>query len=171
MPTSARITAFADIIRTQLPAGATILEIGAGDGALATVLTKHGYDVTAIDPKPRDGFPAVPASFEDFERDAPFDCVAAQLVIHHAHDLDAFVAKMARLTKPGGIVAIDDYGWERSDDAAFRAARTDLHPSTAVLRALDRHLTRVAYADHAYGDDPAAGDRIAFTYLGTPAPG
>ncbi len=52
---------------------------------------------------------------------------------------------MVWLTMPNGIVAVDDYGWERSDDAEFRADRADLHTSSDMVAALDRALERIFY--------------------------
>jgi len=75
---------------------------------------------------------------------------------------------MVRVVKPGGIVAIDDYGWERHDDEAFRADRAGLHTSEAMLAALDRVLVRIHYRDHAYFEDGAGDDTVAFTYIGKP---
>jgi len=94
------------------------------------------------------------------------------LVLHHAADLEATVAKMADVLAPEGIVAIDDYGWERLDDdspeaTAWRKDREDLHTSASMLAALDRAFERTHYHDHAYLDDGRGSDRIAFTYVGT----
>lgn len=169
MNASPRIASFAKTIVELTPDGASILEIGVGDGELARELAMSGRRVLGIDRNPRGSFPAIATSFEEYEAgNARFDCVVAQLVLHHAADLAAFVAKMLRLTKPGGIIAVDDYGWERSGDEAFRADRADLHTSETMLDALDRDFDRVLYRDHAYFDDGAGHDEIAFTYIGKP---
>jgi 2-polyprenyl-3-methyl-5-hydroxy-6-metoxy-1,4-benzoquinol methylase len=164
-----RIDNFAETIVTHLTDVGDILEIGAGDGALATALVAAGHRVVAIDRSPREGFPALATSFEAYDAgEARFDAVVAQLVLHHADDLDAFIAKMAALTKPNGIVALDDYGWERSDDEHFRAERKDLHTSEHMLAALDGAFVRLLYRDHAYSDEGAGTDRLGFTYVGRP---
>jgi 2-polyprenyl-3-methyl-5-hydroxy-6-metoxy-1,4-benzoquinol methylase len=164
-----RTTVFAKVIRKHVPANSKILEIGAGEGALATSLTEAGHRVVALDPNPRGGFPVIATTFEEFEADRDrFDCVVAQYVLHHASDLDGFIAKMARLTRPDGIIAIDDYGWERSDDAQFRADRADLHTSEKMLELLDRTFSRISYEDHAYAPDVSDDDRLAFFFVGKP---
>jgi 2-polyprenyl-3-methyl-5-hydroxy-6-metoxy-1,4-benzoquinol methylase len=165
---STRILRFSDIICSYLTSPGRVLEIGAGDGSLATHLMNAGHQVIAIDRKPRPTFPAIETTFEDYSDREPFDCVLAQLVLHHAGDLEQFIAKMVRLTKAGGIIAIDDYGWERSEDRAFRDDRRDLHTSTRMIAALDRALHCLRYEDHAYSLDGDGSDTLAFTYLGMP---
>lgn len=166
-PKGPRIDAFAAIILQQMPAPARVLEIGAGEGELAEQLTAAGYGVVALDQTLRSRFPIVESSFEQY--DAPpesFDCIVAQLVLHHAEDLDATLQKTERLLRRGGIVAVDDYGWERSDDPAFRAGRSDLLTSETMLDALRARFDEVLYEDHAYFDEGAGTDRLGFTFIG-----
>lgn len=148
-----RIDRFADVVAKRLPAGARILEIGAGDGILAERLAK-AYDVTAIDRKPRGTFPAT------------FDAIVAQLVLHHVDDLGAALEKVSRLLRRGGFIAVDDYGWERSDDPEFRADRSDLLTSETMLAALRDQFNEAFYADHAYFDEGLGSDRLGFTFVG-----
>ena len=161
-----RIERFADVVAERLPSGARILEIGAGDGVLAERLAK-AYDIVAIDRKPRGTFPTVEASFEDYEASpATFDAIVAQLVLHHVDDLDAALEKVSRLLRRGGFIAIDDYGWERSDDPEFRADRSDLLTSETMLAALRAKFNETYYADHAYFDEGLGDDRLGFTFVG-----
>lgn len=163
-----RVAQFADALLRHLPERSRVLEIGAGEGLLASRLAAAGHDVVALDTDLRSTFAIVESSFEDY--DAPpqsFDCIVAQLVLHHAADLDAMVDKIARLLKAGGLIAIDDYGWERSDDPSFRAERSDLHTSGAMLAALRARYDELSYADHALLNDGAGDDELAFTFLGT----
>jgi SAM-dependent methyltransferase len=169
---SHRVEAFAALLLTQLAPKSRILEIGCGAGELAALLIAAGHDVVAIDRKPRPEFPVPPVSFEDFDAaGAGFDCVIALLVLHHVEALDAMLDKVVAVLAPGGIVAVDDYGWERlaertAEDRAWREHRQDLHPSTVMLAALDRVLDRRFYYDHAYFDEGLGTDRLAFTYFG-----
>ncbi|HKE35989.1 MAG TPA: class I SAM-dependent methyltransferase [Candidatus Baltobacteraceae bacterium] len=165
-----RIERFAAIVGDRLPAGATVLEIGAGDGLLAEQLAQR-YDVVAIDRKQRGKYRVIEVAFEDYEAvPASFDAVVAQLVLHHVDDIDAVLEKMSRLLRPGGFVAIDDYGWERSDDAAFRSDRADLHTSKTMLAALRARFDEALYGDHAYFDEGRGDDRLGFTFVGSPKP-
>jgi 2-polyprenyl-3-methyl-5-hydroxy-6-metoxy-1,4-benzoquinol methylase len=163
-----RIDDFKAVLTMFVPAGGRVLEIGAGEGLLAQTLARAGYQVTALEPRPRGGaFPVVASSFEAFE--APggsFDCVCAQLVLHHIADLPATLEKIASLLRPGGVLAIDDYGWERSEDAAFRADRADLHTAETMLPALRAASDEIYYADHAYFDEGAGTDKLGFTFVG-----
>lgn len=164
---SERASRFAGVISAHLAAGSTILEIGAGEGGLATLLASAGHRVVAIDPKPRGAFPTIATTFEEYDAGSDrFDCVAAQFVLHHAADLDRFLGKMALLTRPDGIVAIDDYGWERSGDAAFRAERADLHTSHTMLERLERSFDRIFYEDHGYSWEGYSDSRLAFIFVG-----
>lgn len=162
-----RIEAFAEIIARYIPEQAAILEIGAGEGELAQRLCRAGHTVTAIDPQLRSLYPIVESSFEAYQAEGrSFDCIVAQLVLHHAADLDGMLDKMAALLAPAGIVAIDDFGWERSEDAGFRQERSDLHTAQAMLPALRERFGEVYYADHAYFEEGAGTDLLGFTFIG-----
>ena len=162
-----RAARFAAAIARHVRGGSDILEIGAGEGSLATLLASAGHRVVAIDPQPRGAFPTIATTFEEYDPGADrFDCVAAQFVLHHAADLEAFVAKMARLAGPNGIVAIDDYGWERSGDATFRAERSDLHTAEKMLEILDRSFDRIFYENHGYSWEGYSDSRLAFIFMG-----
>lgn len=165
-----RIAQFAAEILARIPPAADVLEIGAGEGLLAAQLAAAGCSVTAIDTNLRSIFPIVETSFESYDPgERRFDCVAMQLVLHHVDDIEETLAKVCRLLKPGGVIAVDDYGWERSDDPAFRAERQDLHASEAMLSALRRHFRELEYYDHAYFEDGGGDDRLAFMFLGVPS--
>lgn len=177
-----RLHSLAQQIGNRLPPGSSILEIGAGDGQLAQLLTDAGYRVVAIDREQRSAFPTIVTGFESYDPGgARFDCIAAALVLHHLGDLEATLGKIRALLEPGGLVAIDDYGWERIDENAarrhwgdawqdemqtWRAERADLHRSDAMLQALNRHFTQLSCSDHAYFDDGQGSDTLAFTYFG-----
>jgi GrpB-like predicted nucleotidyltransferase (UPF0157 family) len=162
-----RIESFTQLLAQYLPQHARVLEIGAGEGLLAARLAAAGHDVVAIDTQLRSTFPIVESSFEDFGAAAQsFDCVVAQLVLHHAADLEAMLDKIVHLLKPDGLIAIDDYGWERSDDPQFRADRSDLHTSETMLAALRLRFAQLSYADHAHINDGAGNGRLGFTFIG-----
>ena len=119
---SARIESFAKQILQAIPKGAKVLEVGAGEGELARTLATAGYEVIAVDREQRSTFPTLICDFADYDAAGDtFDCVVASLVLHHAPDLEQMLVKMRALLKPGGIVAIDDYGWEILDEAEARA--------------------------------------------------
>ncbi len=166
---SKRIERFGRLLLERLPPGARVLEIGPGDGALATMLAEAGHRVIAIDRRPRGAFPAVEGDFDAYDFGGErFDCITAMLVLHHAPDLRATLAKIDALLAPNGFVAFDDYGWERhpAPTDEWRADREDLLTSVAVIEALDATFARALYRDHAYLDDGEGTDSMAFTYVG-----
>ncbi|MFL0294144.1 class I SAM-dependent methyltransferase [Mycobacterium sp. SMC-18] len=98
-----------------ITAGAKVLDVGCGPGALTARLLTAGAEVAAIDPSPpfvdaiQKRFPALDARLgtaEELPYDtATFDAALAQLVVHFMTDPVAGIRQMARVTRPGGIVA------------------------------------------------------------------
>lgn len=163
-----RIDAFAGLLLGMLPPRSPVLEIGAGEGLLARALASAGHEVVALDKALRSTFAVREVPFEEYDAPArSFTCVAAQLVLHHVSGLHAMLEKAAALLEPGGILAIDDYGWERSADEAYREQRRDLHTSMQMLTALRERFDETLYIDHEHVRDPA-GTPLGFTFIGTP---
>jgi SAM-dependent methyltransferase len=113
---SASVTAF---VRACLPSPpARVLEVGAGDGRLATLLGEWGYDVLAIDPAASVAH-VVPVSLLDVSADdQSFDAAVAVVSLHHVEPLPASCRKLADLVRPGGLLVIDEFDVERFDAAA-----------------------------------------------------
>jgi SAM-dependent methyltransferase len=155
------------------PRPARVLEIGCGCGDLARALADEGFAVTAIDPHAPDGDVFQAVSLEDFANPEPFDAVIAIRSLHHIHDLEGAVEKMAQLLRPGGRIVIHEHAWERLDHDTARwyldqrtahghdhgAPATaedcirqwnqdhcDLHTSAAMLAALESHFTQLYFA-------------------------
>jgi SAM-dependent methyltransferase len=94
-----------------------VLDVGCGPGALTAELVKRlgSSAVSAVDPSEsfveaaRERFPDVTvdrASAEDLPFPADtFDAALAQLVVHFMQDPVAGLRDMARVTRPGGVVA------------------------------------------------------------------
>ena len=110
-----------------LEPGQRALDVGCGPGALtARLVDLLGPDhVAAIDPSEsfvsaaRERFPAVDvrlgyAEELPFAADA-FDAALAELVVHFMSDPVAGLREMARVTRPGGVVAA--CVWDMSSDA------------------------------------------------------
>jgi SAM-dependent methyltransferase len=136
-PLGAELTALIGPTRGQ-----RALDVGCGPGALtAQLVSRLGADaVSAIDPSGSfvaaalARFPALDVRQGSAERlpypDREFDLTLAQLVVHFMTDPAAGLSEMARVTKPGGVVAacVWDYGGERSPLSAFWRAAHDLDP-------------------------------------------
>jgi SAM-dependent methyltransferase len=145
-------------VRASLPPPPLrVLEVGAGDGALAASLADAGYDVLAIDPAGGRGVTPL-ALHQVSEPPASFDAAAAVVSLHHVEPLEESCRRLAELVAPGGLLVVDEFDVERLDETAAgwwiakgRAAgherpheaselvalmREHLHPVSGLLRAL-----------------------------------
>ena len=123
--------------------GDRALDVGCGPGALTARLveTVGAGAVSAIDPSEpfvracRDRFPDVDvraAAAESLPFAAQtFDVVLAQLVVHFMREPVAGLSEMARVTRPGGIVAtcVWDHSGDRGPLSGFWTAVHDLDPA------------------------------------------
>jgi SAM-dependent methyltransferase len=108
-PLAPRFVAFAGVAPGQ-----HVLDVGCGPGALTAELARRGT-VTAVDPSEsfvaaaRARHPDVDvrrAAAEELPfEDGTFDAALAQLVVHFMADPVAGLREMARVTRPGGVVA------------------------------------------------------------------
>jgi SAM-dependent methyltransferase len=123
-------------------AGQRVLDVGCGPGALTARLVHQlgSRGATAIDPSAsfvatiRDRFPAISVYRGVAERlpfaDGTFDCALAQLVVQFMTDPVRGLAEMARVTRPGGLVAacVWDHAGAGGPLAAFWQAVRDVDP-------------------------------------------
>ena len=122
--------------------GQRVLDVGCGPGVLTAQLAARigAAGVVAIDPSPpfveaaRHRIPGVEVhegSAEDLPfPDDDFDLTVAQLVVHFMSDPVAGLAEMARVTRPGGLVAANvwDHAGVSGPLTAFWRAVRDLDP-------------------------------------------
>jgi SAM-dependent methyltransferase len=131
-------------------AGQRVLDVGCGPGALTEELVRRvgAESVAAADPSEpfvaaaRERNPGVdvrqaPAEKLPFE-DGEFDAALAQLVVHFMQDAVAGIREMARVTRPGGVVAASvwDLGGERAPVSPFWVAARRLKPTAQDEAAL-----------------------------------
>jgi ubiquinone/menaquinone biosynthesis C-methylase UbiE len=131
---SPQLAEFAGVERGQ-----RALDVGSGPGALTGELVARlgAGAVAAVDPSQsfvealRERLPGVDAQLAAAERlpfpDGAFDVALAQLVVHFMADPVGGLREMARVTRPGGVIAacVWDHAGERTPLAVFwRAART-----------------------------------------------
>lgn len=123
-------------------AGQRVLDVGCGPGALTGELVRRvgGEAVTAVDPSAtfvtaaKARHPAVEvlrASAEDLPfDDGVFDAALAQLVVHFMADPVAGLRELARVTRPGGVVAacVWDHAGDRTPLAVFWHGARELDP-------------------------------------------
>lgn len=107
-----------EYIKNNVPAAASILDLGAGEGALSARLSDMGYIITAAD-KDASNFKLKSVPFEsvDFDsleamdrfvsaRQLMFDVVLGVEVIEHVEDQWKYVRQLLSMAKPGGLILI-----------------------------------------------------------------
>ncbi|WP_082373523.1 bifunctional 2-polyprenyl-6-hydroxyphenol methylase/3-demethylubiquinol 3-O-methyltransferase UbiG [Nocardia sp. NRRL S-836] len=105
------------------PAPARVLEAGCGRGALAAALAELGHDVTGVDRNAEMAAAARERGVDVLHADlldvsGEYDVVLFTRSLHHAEDLDALLTHAVTLLAPGGRLVVEEFGWERVDQAA-----------------------------------------------------
>jgi ubiquinone/menaquinone biosynthesis C-methylase UbiE len=123
--------------RTHLDGSQTVVDVGTGTGFVAAGLASQSARVIALDNSAGMldvaranldslGVRNVDLGEADFTslplRDGSVDAAVANMVMHHAEQPAAMLAEMARVTRPGGWVAVTDevehpYEWMRTEHA------------------------------------------------------
>jgi SAM-dependent methyltransferase len=126
----------------DVASGHRVIDVGCGPGAaLRELVPLLGPEMVAgVDPSQpfvaaaRERFPGVvirQASAEELPfADDTFDVALAQLVVHFMRDPVVGLREMARVTRPGGVVAASvwDFGGDRGPISLFWKAARDLDP-------------------------------------------
>jgi len=121
----------------------TVLDVGCGPGALTSELVKRvgAEAVSAVDPSEsfvaavRERCPGVDVRRAAAEHlpfpDRLFDAALAQLVVHFMADPAGGLCEMARVTRPGGVLAacVWDHGGGRGPLSGFWRAARELDPA------------------------------------------
>lgn len=124
-----------------------MLEVGCGEGDLARALDGVGYEVTAIDPIAPEGPIFRRIKLEDLEEDARFDAVVGSHSFHHMPNLEQNLDQVAGMLGAQGLLILDEFGWERLDDAT--ADWYDRQRRVLLAAAGDRHApTSEEWRDH-----------------------
>jgi SAM-dependent methyltransferase len=122
VPLAPQLAEFAGI-----SSGQRVLDVGCGPGALTAELARRlgAASVSAVDPSASfveaivERYPEVAVQGASAEElpfpDGAFDAAVAQLVVHFMQDPVAGLREMARVTRPGGVVAacVWDHGGGR----------------------------------------------------------
>ncbi len=84
-----------------------ILEIGAGDGHMTSILISKGWNVIATDPKPRTPMKTYVCPMDGRNISFPdntFDIIFSSNVLEHINDLPQAFSEMKRVLKKSGIM-------------------------------------------------------------------
>jgi SAM-dependent methyltransferase len=143
-------------VLSQLPPQpARVLEIGTGgEGTLARVLDGAGYDVVAIDPAaPQDGI-FRRLKIEELSADELFHAIVAVRTLHHVTDLGPVLDKIHDHLRPGGVLVLEELGWERLDEPTadwFYGQQRALAASTGSDAAASLEELRIEWEDEHVG--------------------
>jgi ubiquinone/menaquinone biosynthesis C-methylase UbiE len=107
--------------RIGLAAGWRCLDIGAGTGSVAELLSKRvgpdgrvlavDIDVRFLEPLAGDTLEVLQADVRTDELPDGFDLVHARLVLEHIPEREAVLSAMAKTARPGGWVLVEDFDW------------------------------------------------------------
>jgi len=132
------------LLQKYQPQAKNILDIGCGNGISSIAFALQGYQVTAVEPDPSStiGAGAIRKLKEDYHLDnieifeayaedihfddESFDIVYVRQAMHHANDLDKFIAEAGRVLKKGGLLFTvrDHVIFDEKDKAWF----LEMHP-------------------------------------------
>ena len=100
------------------PPPARVLEVGAGDGELASELSSAGYQALAIDPAST-VHTVEPIPLHELDgKPGSFDAAVAVLSMHHVEPLSESCQRLAELVRSGGPLVLDELDVERFDKRA-----------------------------------------------------
>ncbi|HET9951608.1 MAG TPA: class I SAM-dependent methyltransferase [Candidatus Eisenbacteria bacterium] len=165
--------------RALPPSPARVLEVGCGDGLVASALALRGYEVTALDESLAIDEAAGRAAaahpvrwvetnflfYEGADDGAPFDAVLFTRSLHHLSPLDRALDRAAELLRPGGSFVAEEFAVDRVtlqtarwwyDTEALLVAADLLPPPDPALEAVRNPLGRWRQ-EHAHDPPLASG--------------
>jgi len=135
------------------PVAPSSLDIGSGGGQLVEAFADAGFSATGTEPSEaacntaaRLGRNVRHVDLDSFANES-FDCVTAMHVLEHVSHPRSFLAEVARITKPNGIVVIEvpNYGCKASRQLG--AKWLPLYPDTHLFHYTPETLQK-ALRDH-----------------------
>jgi demethylmenaquinone methyltransferase / 2-methoxy-6-polyprenyl-1,4-benzoquinol methylase len=106
---------------SRLPPGGHVLDVATGTGLVAAELVRRGFRVTGLDQSPEmlavarrrfgDAVELVEAAADSIPfEDASFDHLTVTYLLRYVDDPGATLAELARVVRPGGLVASLEFG-------------------------------------------------------------
>ena len=115
----------AAFVMSHAAAKAPVLEVGCGEGDVASVLLNRGYGVIAVDASEKvvaraqeRGVPAVCARWPEFECGA-VDTVAFTRSLHHIVPLSGAIQKARELLTKKGVLLVEDFSLYEADETTM----------------------------------------------------
>lgn len=152
----------------QWPTVTTVLEVGAGAGAMSTWLAGRVASVVAADLKPdlipaMDNLVPVQVDLTDGQPLAPrlgsgYDLIYSRMTLQHLPNRDKLVPQLAELLNPGGVLVVEDWLVREPDEhyvdqvpteadrdlfARYRHAAAKVFDTAGVDRSWARRCHRV----------------------------
>jgi SAM-dependent methyltransferase len=132
-----------EFVRSHLPsAPARVVDLGSGPyGGFVPALQHDGHDALGVDPKAPEGVGYHRLPFEQFVPPWPADVVIACTSLHHTGDLAAVLDHVASTLRPGGLLLVIEWDWQRFDERTAGWCFDRLAPS-AESNWLNHHRDR-----------------------------
>lgn len=112
------------------PAPASVIEIGCGTvGGFVPELRQSGYEAVGVDRDAPDGPDYQRVDFEDYAPSRPVDAILASRSLHHVRDVDEVLDGVTAALRPGGVIVVLEWAWERFDESTARWCFARLEPS------------------------------------------
>ena len=105
---SERMLTLAAMQPVSLPAGARVLDLGAGDGSFLKLLRDRGYEAEGIDLVPRGSGVTEGDLLHTPYEDGSFDAVFSQCAFHVSGDVTGAFRESHRILKDGGVLILSD---------------------------------------------------------------
>lgn len=145
----------AALVHTAIPAGTTVLELGAGTGRVTRPLLDFGHPVTAVDGSAAmlariEGARTVCSPIQELDLPDRFGCVLLMSFLVNYGDRDALLATCRRHVRPDGVVIVqrDTDGrwldgapreWER-DGVRYRKAHVERPEPGIVVATMEYRI-------------------------------
>jgi SAM-dependent methyltransferase len=108
---------FDAVVADAIASGSRVLEVGCGDGGLVERLAATGFDALGVDPQAPPRPRLIRKRVEELGSIGPCDAVCAVMTLHHVQ-LDAVLAAIVHLLRPGGRLLAYEFAWEAYDERA-----------------------------------------------------